>query len=294
MKTPQQQYPELAKAIGISELYLKREDLHSYGSHKGRSIPFMIKQYTKQGIRDFVISSSGNAALAALRAVQIHNTNNPQKGLSLKIFIGNHVDQHKLAVLKKEKNDANIFIEQVDRPKQSAFLLGKKEGVIFLRQSTDELALVGYNELAQELLKIPDLSAVFIPTSSGTTAQAVAETFLDTSILPQVNIVQTIACHPIAQEFIKPSEEISDSQAGAIVDHIAHRKQAVINTITQTNGTGLIPLEEEITQAIELIKTHTDITTITANGALGLAGLLHALKNKKIFDGAVCCVVTGR
>jgi len=48
--TPLEHYPTLAKAIGVSDLYFKREDLHPYGSHKGRSIPVMINNYYKKGI----------------------------------------------------------------------------------------------------------------------------------------------------------------------------------------------------------------------------------------------------
>lgn len=294
MKTPQTIYPELAKAIGINELYLKREDLHPYGSHKGRSLPIMIKKYIKQGMRDFVISSSGNAALASLHAIEQYNQNNPGKFAKLKIFVGNHVEYHKLDTLKQNLSDINITIEQHERPKQQAFLLGKEPGIIYLRQSTDDLALVGYAELAQELLKIPELTAVFIPTSSGTTAQAIAETFLDTSTLPSVNIVQTRACNPMAKQFDKSTHEVGKSAAGAIVDQVAHRKDLVVNNITQTFGSGYIASEEEIAQAVDLIKKHTNISNITANGALGVAGVLKAKKLNKTFNGAVCCVITGK
>jgi cysteine synthase len=88
MQTPQLNHPKLAQTLGISELYLKREDLSLYGSHKGRSIPHMIKTYFGQGIRNFVISSSGNAALAAIHTIAQHNKNNPSTTLSLKIFVG--------------------------------------------------------------------------------------------------------------------------------------------------------------------------------------------------------------
>ena len=66
MTTPLEQQAQLAEAIGISSLYFKREDLHPYGSHKGRSIPVMIEHYLASGDTRFAISSSGNAALAAV------------------------------------------------------------------------------------------------------------------------------------------------------------------------------------------------------------------------------------
>jgi threonine dehydratase len=74
--TPIEHYSELAEILGLSDLYFKREDLHQYGSHKGRSIPFMIDHYSGRGDRHFVISSSGNAALAAgLHVAKLNSEN---------------------------------------------------------------------------------------------------------------------------------------------------------------------------------------------------------------------------
>ena len=102
MKTQQSSFPELALALPVPELWLKREDLHHFGSHKGRSIPFMIDYYWhKEGLVNFVISSSGNAALAAALHVRHHNKNNPDKKISLTIFVGNKIPTEKLDILKK-------------------------------------------------------------------------------------------------------------------------------------------------------------------------------------------------
>lgn len=295
MKTPQQPYPELAKALGIHTIYFKREDQHPYGSHKGRSIPFMMKTYIKRdGIRDFVISSSGNAALAAVKMATKHNQNNPDKQITLQVYVGKKIDEKKLQFLKEpiSNHQSLISIKQVDRPKQTAFQEGKKNDTIFLRQSTDDLALEGYINLANELYKIPDLAAVFIPTSSGTTAQAVAETFAEKETIPQVHIVQTTACHPIAELLGTSSEAADQSVAGAIVDNVAHRKQAVADEVKKTNGAAWIPTDEEITAAKILVKNTTNID-ISPNSALSVAGLKKALDDGLTFDGPVVCLVTG-
>src|SRR3989338_310192 len=168
MKTPQQSYPDLAQAIGVPELYFKREDLHKYGSHKGRSIPLMIKKYAKEGIADFVISSSGNAALAAIHATIAHNQNNPGKEIKLTVFVGAHIPKQKLdrlqsLIIYPPAGEAGhvsfITINQVEKPKQQAILLEKQGVAKHLRQSTDDTALEGYAELAEELNHIPNLNA---------------------------------------------------------------------------------------------------------------------------------------
>ena len=185
MITPQNQANKLASAIGLqTPLYLKREDLHPSGSHKGRSIPLMIEHYTRQGARDFVISSSGNAALAAAKFVIEHNRADSRfRGndkLKLSIFVGKKIDDVKLKGILRFAQDDNrkrVMIRQVANPKQAAFQMDKLGRVKNLRQSTDDIALLGYEELAKELAEIKNLSAVFIPTSSGTTAQGLYEGF---------------------------------------------------------------------------------------------------------------------
>lgn len=293
MKTPQQTYPALAEALGIPEIYLKREDLHPYGSHKGRSIPLMMKLHIKEGKQHFAISSSGNAALAAILAAQNHNRNNPANKVTLDVYIGKHIDEKKKKILLDAIDDTAITLHQVERPKQTVFQK-EKEGVITsLRQSTDDTALQGYHELAREIDKIPDLAAIFIPTSSGTTAQGIAEAFDELNNRPQIHIVQTTACHPIAKEFDTYFSASESSIAGAIVDAIAHRKQALIQKIHQTHGFGWIISDEEITDTQELIKKHTGLS-LSTNSALSVAGLRKAVGQGRSFSGPVVCMVGGK
>ncbi len=298
MKTIQQSYTALNKTLGV-EVYLKREDLHKYGSHKGRSIPLMIKKYFKEeDTTDFVISSSGNAALAAIHAIQSHNRNNPKK-LKLTVYIGQKIDKKKLKKLTQPIEDTNIKLEQVERPKQTAFQMDKDGTAKNLRQSTDDNALFGYHELAAELNNIPNLQAIFVPTSSGTTAQALAEAFdiIEPSTWggkqnPEIHIIQTTACHPIAKHFDTNFEKTEQSCAGAIVDKIAHRKNVVLEAIKKTNGSGWIVNDDQIKQAQKIIKATTKISS-SPNAALSVAGLQKALEKGKTYDRVVVCLLTG-
>lgn len=297
MKTPQFPYPALAAALDVPAVWLKREDLHHFGSHKGRSIPSMMDHYIhKDGVTDFVISSSGNAALAAALATTHHNENNPTKPITLTIFVGQNIAAKKMAHLTTLAN-GGIKIEQVANPKQQAFQLEKSGAAKFLRQSTDDLALVGYQELARELDHIPNLAAIFVPTSSGTTAQALGEAFAKLSQKPQIHIVQTSAVHPIVNALptSAPSAalaETDESIAGAIVDKIAHRKASVVAAVLDSNGAGWIVSDDEIRTAIALVKKTTEID-ISPNSALSVAGLAQARRQGWSVDGTVVCVITG-
>lgn len=301
MKTPQTSHPELAAALNVPELWLKREDQHHFGSHKGRSIPLMIDHYWHQdGLTAFTISSSGNAALAAAMAVSHHNNNHPTNPISLHIFVGQKIPTQKIARLQA-LTDAHITLEQVANPKQAAFQLDASGGAKNLRQSTDDLALQGYHELAEELLHIPNLQAVFIPTSSGTCAQAVAEYFVaHANPIPQVHVVQTDVCHPIAAAFQNPlcpthartPEVPKQSLASAIVDSVAHRKFPVIEAVLKTKGSGWIVNDTEIQHTINLTAEKTKLT-ISPNSALSVAGLAQATAYGQAFTGPAACIITG-
>lgn len=296
MKTSQLPYTALAKAIGLSsDVYVKREDEHPYGSHKGRSIPYMITHYatrTDNPIRSFVISSSGNAAIAAAYAVREYNKKNNEQ-ITLDIYIGKHIHPEKKAHLEQLiHQETTIQIHQVDEPKKTAFQHGQDINRVNLRQSTDDTALVGYKELAEELLDIPNLRAVFIPTSSGTTAQALGNIFLAHQKPIQIHIVQTTECAPIASQY-DTTEQKEQSLADAIVDNIAHRKQAVTATIQKTHGSGFIITNQEIIAAQTLVKDTTGIT-LSPTSALSIAGLCKARKHGWSWAGAVACLITGK
>lgn len=292
MQTPQILAKKIAKNLELpNAIYLKREDRHPLGSHKGRSLPNMIDKYIKNGWQNFVISSSGNAAVAAAKYIRKYNQQHKNK-ISLQIFVGENVDLIKLSILKKLSNE-NIIITKTKNPKQEAFKLDKNKQFKILRQSTDDTALIGYQSLADELLKIKKLAAVFIPTSSGTTAQGLHLAFNKRGFNPQIHIAQTTACHPIVA-ILNPAYKkiVKSSLAGAIVDKIAHRKIAVIKAIKESNGDAYIIDNSEIKNAIKL--GQKEKIKISPNSALSIAALQQALQAKKTFSGPVVCLITGR
>lgn len=297
MLTSQFPAPKLAKALGLkTELFLKREDQHPFGSHKGRSIPKMIEKYVAEGRRDFVISSSGNAALAAAMATNEYNAKNNEK-ISLKIFVGENIPKDKMEMIKKEMTK-NVALEQVANPKQSTFLEEKNKQAKNLRQSTDDSALIGYEDLAKELAEIKNLAAVFVPTSSGTTAQGLWLSFKKFGLKPQIHIVQTEACHPIIDgtkdtKYKILNTKYKSSLADAIVDKVAHRKEKVLAALNESNGAGWVANDEEIKTAVALAE-QTEGVKISSNSALSLVGFKKALEQGRKFSGPVVLLITGR
>lgn len=290
--TPLEQYPKLAEKIGTSNLYFKREDLHKYGSHKGRSIPFMIDFYYKKGDRKFAISSSGNAALAGAKYVAEFNATNNDK-IYLDIFVGHNVNESKLKKLKtlEQENSSNLRVLIKERPLQ-ALNQAIEEGYRSLRQSTDDVALSGYVSLANELTEDPGLGAVFIGTSSGTTAQALAQYFIDNKINTQVHIVQTSSCHPIVDQFENYDGPQEKSLADAIVAQTTERMPKLVDLINKTSGYAWTATNDKIEMARELVLTNTNVT-ISNNSALSIVGVMQAVYRDWKIDGEIVCLICG-
>jgi threonine dehydratase len=292
MLTPQTENKALAKAVDVSSLYLKREDMHPYGSHKGRSIPRMMDHYIDMGKKRFAISSSGNAAITALRHTKKLNAKG--RGISLDIFIGRHADADKVSTIEAEIG-GGVTMEKSERPLQRLLEMTRLSNVVSLRQSTDDEALVGYYELGEELLEIKGLEAVFVGTSSGTTLQGLGECFAREGRRVRLFAVQTTACHPIADEFEEKSriDNQESSKAGAIVDKVAHRRKTVSRLIRESGGTALIVTNPEIEYARSLVGIHAGFE-VTPNGALPLAGLIRAIEKGFSFTGPVALIICGK
>lgn len=295
--TPLERQDALAKAIGIGPIYFKRDDLHPYGSHKGRSIPVMIDEYANTGDRRFVVSSSGNAALAAALYVKDWNKASRSKKIEaspidLTIYIGIHADAKKSMKIKALEDGANIRVLVKERPLQ-AVTAAVKEGARSLRQSVDDTALLGYESLVEELAQqINKIGAIFIGASSGTTAQALAQGFIQKKLPIQIHIVQTSSCHPMSAAFEPYDGPHEISIAGAIVDTVAMRKPVLVPLIGKTGGRGWTATNDNIRAAQDLVREHAGLE-ISANSALSIAGAIKAAELGWEIDGPIVCMICG-
>lgn len=284
--TPIEHYSELAKILGLSDLYFKREDLHPYGSHKGRSIPVMIDHYYNRGDRHFVISSSGNAALAA--ALYVNQLKKPD--INLDILVGKNITPHKLEKLKEiEKKQIRVLMKERPLLSLNEFV---GEGARSLRQSTDNIALIGYKSLGEELKEIKNAGAIFVGTSSGTTAQALAQYVIDNKLPIQIHIVQTSSCHPISDNFETYDGPDEKSIADAIVSKTSERTPKLTTLVNQTGGYGWVATNEEINTAKELVSKHTGLN-ISNNSALSVVGAMQAVYRDWQIEGSVICLICG-
>jgi len=289
-KTLQKSYPRLANKIGLPNLWIKHEYLNEAGSHKIRLLEKLIREYLKKGQKNFVISSSGNAAIAAAYFL----TKYVKTKTNLMIFISNNISEEKIQRLKKTTGTCqDIKIKKVLRPKQQAFLFSKKHKAIFLRGSTEPTAPQAYYSLAKELSQIPNLRSVFIPTSSGITALGLHQGFKKLKKKIEIHLVQTEKIHSLTKNFDHLFSPKKTSLAGAIVDRVGLRKQEINKAIQESLGSGWIISDQALKQAEKILKTETDISINTYNSLLSLAGVIKAKKTKWPLSGTICCLFTG-
>ncbi len=281
-QTPTVDAPKIAEKIGIKNLVIKREDLHPLGSHKGRSLPLMIQKGIEKGATRFVISSSGNAAKAAV--LTIEEMQKKGQEISLEVFVGAHINPIKKAWLLGHASET-ITITESPRPLQSA-IEAENAGAYSLRQSTDETAPLGYFSLGEELQTIPNLSDIFVPASSGTLAVGLGRFFLEKNPNVKIHVVQTEAVHPFSDSEIKSEHSIAD----AIVDKVGFRKAEILDIVSKSHGSVIVPSDTLISEAQNLLASES--IEASPNGTLALAGLI--AKKEVKYAGTVCILVCGK
>ncbi len=315
MKTPCKTYKKINKYFAL-KVYLKREDLNPNGSHKDRSIPIMIDYYAKKGVKNFVISSSGNAAISAIKYCQKHNFN-------LNIFLPPNTPNYKLKkilnlkseenfkknnlksnpkntnekiytlnpkVVDKNKNQNNIHFTK--RAVSDAFKFAKKHNYQLLRSSKDPIALKGYKKLAKELNnQLKEITDIFVPSSSGTLAIGLYQGFKDLmEIQPKIHIIQTTKINTLVRDYDTNFKKSKKSIAQAIVDRVGHRKKDIDKIINEKEGYGWVVNDKNIKRFYKILK-ESGINS-SEEGAMGLAALEKAISQGLQIKKPVC-IITG-
>lgn len=142
-----------------------REDLSPNGSHKDRSLVVQVSAWAARGARTLVLSSSGNAAIAAAAACRV-------AGLRLVALVSPLTPPAKVAAIARW----GAAIVRSDRAPGLCRELSLALGAPDIRPSVDDLALAGYRTLTFELAErqVP-CDAVFVYSTSGSTLCGMAE-----------------------------------------------------------------------------------------------------------------------
>jgi threonine synthase len=277
--TPLREDVELASWAGVERLYLKREDLNPTGSHKDRGAVVQIAGCTERGQVVAVISSSGNAALAAA-------TYGARAGVTVVTLLSPRTEPHRVVALRE--SGARVVI--TEKPINYGIRLSRVRGWPDLRPSQSADAVEGFRSLGDELSdELAEVTAVFAYASSGATFQAIGEVFSERGANLQLHPVQAGLVNGISKEFGRPGDG-RRSLVGDLGVKVSDRAAAVVAKVRQSGGQGWWVGDQEIAAAGEALRAQR--YEVAPECWAALAGLRSAARAGGI--GSACLVLTGR
>lgn len=266
----------------IDGIFFKLEYQNPSGSVKDRGVMHQIEEAKKEGYKNFVVSSSGNAALSAKYWTE-------KMHLGLTVFVSPNVNKGKLSKLRK--TGTKVIVSK--RPISDAIKFAKNADAFNLRASTDPNGYIGYKILAKEILnQVEDVGSVFIPASSGTLCYGVASGFDELNHLPQIHVVQTTYCNIIASHFDTDFKKTETSLADALVAKTSVLKEPLIKLVQQSAGSGWVVKDNEIEKAWKYLKRNNILTSF--EGAATLAAVQKAKKANFDIQSPIVCLLSGK
>jgi threonine synthase len=233
--TPCFEAPELAETLGIGRLYFKDESVNPTRSTKDRIASVGLSRFAELGIRELVLSSTGNSSTAYARGAQLRG------GFSLNIFVGRDF-VHRL----NYPDHPAVTTHVVDGEFVAAGAIGQRyakenhyfwEGGFFNLARREGLKLA-YLEAFDAMPVQPDF--VFQAVSSGMGLLGAYKGAIEyrelgrISRLPAFVAVQQETCAPMAHAFAEGAEAIAGH-------HIVRDPQGLAYAILRGDPTGSYP-----------------------------------------------------
>ncbi len=270
--------PDLAAALGLDSLGLKREDRNPNGSHKDRGLLYQVAMHRAATPQVHVISSSGNAATSAAAACAA-------TGDRLVAFVSADTDPRKLGRIAARGG----HVLTADKPVNYARYAARVFGLQNLRGTADPLASVGYRSLGAELAA-EGADHVLTFSSSGVSAEGVLDGFDALGSTTALWAVQSGLCIALARALDPDAVEDPESPAGRLgaknppgADELAARLVA--------RGGGALAVDSATVEAgrrrLEAVGVET-----SAEGAAVL-GAVEQLAAEGRLRGRVLAVMTG-
>ncbi len=244
--TPLERAPELGAALGVSELYLKREDRSPTGSHKARSLGLLVSDLLSRGVSQAVISSSGNAAVAAAAYCN-------EAGIKLLSLVSPRTPLVKLEALLRHGQ----LVVATDRPVELLHHCALEWGMADLRSSTNPLGPVAYRGIAAELQSALDCGAVFTFANSGATALGLHQGFARLSSAarsPSIHPVEGWPGGELTRPWYERAAEMPPSGIGDLGTRRSRLAPAVRRAVRASGGRGWRISKVDLQRMLELTK----------------------------------------
>jgi len=297
--TPLHTCTNLARTLGIKELYVKNEGMNPTGSFKDRGMTVGVTKSLELGMKAVACASTGNtsASLAAYSS---------KAGIECLVFIpGGKVALGKVAqaliygahIISIKGNFDNAL--RIVRELCSTYPL-------YLLNSINPFRLEGQKTIAFEIVDqlngVPD--AVIVPVGNAGNISAMWKGFRELHSLglieelPKMIGIQAAGSSPIVRAMIRGSDEITpitspETVATAIrIGYPVNWKKA-LRALRESNGLAEEVTDEEILDAQSLL-ARTEGVFVEPASAASIAGLRKLLRSGLIDrDETVVCVTTG-
>ena len=277
--TPLREDVTLAAWAGIDHLYLKREDLNPTGSHKDRGAVMQIAGCIERGRRVAVISSSGNAALAAA-------TYGQRGGVTVVALLSPRTEPVRVVTLR----EAGARVVITPKPINYSIRLSRVRGWPDLRPSQSADAVTGFRGLGAELVaELPDSTPVFGYASSGATFQALGQVFGEGSAHLPLHPVQAGLVNGISREFGRHGDG-RRSLVGDLGVKVSDRAATVAAMARQSGGQGWWVGDDDIAAAGDVLREQR--YDVGPECWAALAGLRSAAAETGV--STACLLLTGR
>lgn len=296
--TPLVKSHNLAKVLGLKELYIKDDGLNPSGSSKDRASGVAVLKAIEAGAKVISCSSTGNAASScACHAAHM--------GLPAVIFVPKRAPIGKLTQISLY--GATLVV--VDGDYKAAFKFSKdainKYGWYNRNAAINPFMVEGKKTVSLEIaeqLNFKPTDWVVVSVGDGCTVGGVYKGFNELFKLglikkvPRILGVQSTGCEPfvVASKNHEPLKECDENTiADSIAVGIPRNPIKALRAIEYSKGAWISVPDEQIIEAMSLLGKHEGIFGEPA-GVTGVAGLRKALEEGIISkDESVTIIVTG-
>jgi threonine synthase len=234
----------LGTALGIPYLRLKREDLSPTGSHKARYLGYLCSTLLARGVGQAVISSSGNAAIAAAAYSALG-------GIRLLSLVSPRTPRVKLERLRGYPQLTVLS----NRPVALLHHAIRTWGLADLRGSVNPLAPNAYRGIASELLAQAEVAGVFLFCSSGAAALGISQGFaelLQPAARPQIHVVEGTPGGELTRSWYPGGSPSDDSHLGELGSRRSRLAPSVRRAVRESGGRGWRVGASELLETIDL------------------------------------------
>jgi threonine synthase len=277
--TPLEEDAPLAAWAGVGRMWVKREDRNPTGSHKDRGAVVQIAACLDRGDRVAVISSSGNAALAAA-------TYGRRGGVTVVALLSTRTEPTTVSALRA----AGARVVVTPKPINFGLRLTRVCGWPDLRPSQSPEAVRGFRTLGEELAReLAPGTSVFGYASSGATYLAMGQVFAESGCQLPLQPVQAGLVNGISAEFGRAGDGRRSLVGDLGVKH-TDRVAAVVATVRQSGGQSWWVSDGSISAAGEALRERA--YGVAPECWAALAGVRAAAGDADIAQA--CLVLTGR